>query len=199
MYRSDASELRERLSSALDPSPAHRPASGDRLAGVLIPMIGGPSPSLVFTRRTDELPRHPGEISFPGGLEEEGDADVRETALREFEEELGVPRSTVQLLGALPPVHTTVSAILVVPLVGALVDRPTFRPSVGEIAEVLEFPLARLAEVEAEVEIARAGGVHRGHAFELDGRTIWGATARILHSFLAIVRDRAPWALGPVP
>ena len=181
-------DVRARLLQRLDQAPVAEPNQGDRLAAVLLPFIDGSDPSLVFTQRTDELPRHAGEISFPGGLAEEGDdGELRRTALRETHEELGLDPSRVEVLGALAPIHTVVSGILVVPFVGMLDGRPSFRPNAGEIAEVLEFPLGRLAAAEATVEWQLDDHVYRGFAYELDGRTIWGATAWMLHEFLDLL------------
>jgi 8-oxo-dGTP pyrophosphatase MutT (NUDIX family) len=180
--------LRSLLADTLDPEPRSQPGPGEHLAAVLVPIIEGQDPWVVFTRRTDELPRHAGEISFPGGLSHGGDAAPRDTALRETEEELGLSPSDVQVLGALPPVHTFVSGILIVPFVGMLPPRPTFAPNAGEIAEVLQYPLARLAEAEREMELPRGDHVYRGFAYEMQDNTIWGATAFILHSLIEIVR-----------
>jgi 8-oxo-dGTP pyrophosphatase MutT (NUDIX family) len=188
MYPALRERMHARLRAGLDPDPRAKPGPATRIAAVLLPVIDGPDPGMVFTRRTDDLPRHPGEISFPGGMQEESDADAREAALREAEEELGIDPRAVEMLGALPPVHTVVSAILIVPFVGMLWERPRFRPDVGEIAEVLEFPVSRLLEAEAPVEWPIGDQVYRGFAYELDGNTIWGATAAILHGFLDTVR-----------
>ena len=181
-------DVRARLLQRLDQAPVVEPDEGDRLAAVLLPFIDGSDPSLVFTQRTDELPRHAGEISFPGGLaEEDDDGELRRTALRESHEELGLDPSRVEVLGALAPIHTVVSGILVVPFVGMLDGRPSFTPDTGEIAEVLEFPVRRLAAAEATVEWQLDDHVYRGYAYELDGRTIWGATAWMLHEFLDLL------------
>ena len=181
-------DVRARLLQRLDQAPAAEPNPGDRLAAVLLPFIDGSDPSLVFTQRTDELPRHAGEISFPGGLaEEDDDGELRRTALRESHEELGLDPSRVEVLGALAPIHTVVSGILVVPFVGMLDGRPSFTPDTGEIAEVLEFPVRRLAAAEATVEWQLDDHVYRGYAYELEGRTIWGATAWMLHEFLDLL------------
>lgn len=188
----DARELRRRLAARLDLEPAPRPAPGDRLAGVLLPIVEGPEPTVVFTRRTDHLPRHAGEISFPGGIRHDDDLSLRETALRETREELGVPSSAFEVLGGLPPVHTFVSGILIVPFVGMAVARPAFTPDAGEIAEVLEYPLARLVAAEAEIEFPRDGHVYRGFAYEMEGNTIWGATARILHELIELLGKEHP-------
>jgi 8-oxo-dGTP pyrophosphatase MutT (NUDIX family) len=189
MYRVD---LRSRFAEALDRDAHPKPAPGDRLAGVLVPIVEPADDTgdakIVLTRRTEHLPRHPGEISFPGGIRHEADADLRATALRESDEELGLPPSAVEILGALPAVHTFVSRILIVPFVGMLTGRPAFRPHAGEIAEVLEFGLADLLGAEATVSFERDGSVYRGYAYDMGDHTIWGATARILHDVLDIVR-----------
>lgn len=187
--------LRTALRAALeqDPSPSSNPK--DRLAAVLAPFVEGPEASLVFTVRSSDLSRHAGEISFPGGLQDPGET-LRETALREAFEEIGLDPETTDLLGALPPVHTFVSGILVVPFVGMLASLPALVVSEGEIEEVLTFSLARLAEVERTVEVAREPGrVWRGFAYELDGYMIWGATGWMLHSLLEIVRKEASWLI----
>jgi len=180
-------DLRAYLPALLDPRPSPQPEPGDRLAAVLIPVVG--DEELVLTRRTEHLPRHAGEISFPGGLAHEGDADLAATALRETQEELGLAPERVELLGALPPVHTFVSAILVVPFVGMLEDEPVFTPDEGEIAEVLRYPIAELVAAETTVEWPRDGHVYRGFAYPMaDGNTIWGATATILNELLDVLR-----------
>ena len=183
-------DLRAHLPARLEPRPAPQPDPGDRLAAVLLPVVG--DAELVFTRRTDHLPRHAGEISFPGGLVHEGDADLAATALRETHEELGLAPEGVELLGALPSVHTFVSAILVVPFVGMLVGEPVFAPDAGEIAEVLRYPIAELDAAETTVEWPRDGHVYRGFAYPMaDGNTIWGATAKIVNELLDVLRKEA--------
>src|SRR5918992_5570760 len=115
--------LVERLSASLAPAPETLPEGGGAPAGVLVPVIAGAAPSLVFTKRTEDLRRHPGEISFPGGLPHPEDADLRATALRETEEEIGVPAGSVEVVGTLPPISTFVTGILIVPFVGLLRSR----------------------------------------------------------------------------
>ena len=180
--------LRDRLRSALASDPAVEVPEGTRIAAVLLPLVGLEDPELVFTRRTDDLPRHPGEISFPGGMAEPVDDGPQATALREAEEELGIAPASVEVLGALAPVHTVVSAILIVPFVGVLSGEPAFRLHEGEVAEVLSYPLSRLLAAEALVEWPIGDQTYRGFAYEMDGNTIWGATAFILHDFLRTVR-----------
>ena len=184
--------LRDRLRSGLAADPGVEPPPGTRIAAVLLPLLllaGRPDdPQLVFTRRTEDLPRHPGEISFPGGMQEPSDDGPRAAALREAEEELGIPPASVEILGALDPVHTFVSAILIVPFVGMVSGEPAFRPDEGEIAEVLAYPLSRLLAAETLVEWPIGDQTYRGFAYDMDGNTIWGATAHILHDFLRTMR-----------
>src|SRR5438034_5565253 len=120
---------RERLRSVLHPVEriVPRPADADgRPAAVLIPVVAGDEPSVVFTKRTDDLPRHPGEISFPGGMRAPGDRDLLATALRETNEELGLAPDDVDVLGALSPLQTFTSATAIVPFVGTLAADPVF-------------------------------------------------------------------------
>jgi 8-oxo-dGTP pyrophosphatase MutT (NUDIX family) len=186
------------LRSALAQSPELLPEGFGRPAGVLLPLIAGPGepPSLVFTERTADLPRHPGEISFPGGMPDPDDDDLAATALREAREEIGIPEDAVEVLGVLEPLPTFVTGILIVPFVGLLHERPAFVPNPAEIAEIIEVPLATLDAVETEVEYRHDEGTWIGFAYEVDGGTIWGATGRILKGFLDVMRKEAPWMLS---
>jgi 8-oxo-dGTP pyrophosphatase MutT (NUDIX family) len=186
MVEMSSTTLLAGLSAALDHDPRHEPEHGDRLASVLVPIVD--DRSIVFTRRTEDLPRHPGEISFPGGIRHDDDGSALDTALREVEEELGIAPSSVDVLGALPPVPTFVSRILIVPFVGVLRAGRGFRPNPGEIAEVLTYRVDELMTAETQVEWRLGKGVYMGKAYEMEDHTIWGATAKILGSFLEIVR-----------
>lgn len=190
MYRAD---LRERLRANLDPAPSPVPQPGDRLAAVIALLVELPELALLLTKRADHLPRHPSEISFPGGLMDPGDADLVSTALREAREEIGLDPSLPELLGALPPVHTTVSGILVVPFVGMLVDPPVLSVDGKETDQVLTFTVDRLLEAEAVHELERPDGrTWRGWMYEVEGTTVWGATGRMLHDLLQILRKEMP-------
>jgi 8-oxo-dGTP pyrophosphatase MutT (NUDIX family) len=189
----DPAELRTLLGGALEEDPVHAPPPGDRLAAVLVPLVLRPAPALTFTVRASGLSRHPGEISFPGGLLDPGESPAQ-AALREAQEEIGLDPSLVDLLGALAPIHTHVSGILVVPFLGLIRDPVGWTVSDAEIAEVLSFPVPRLASVEAPMELPREGGGRwRGWSYELDGHTIWGATGWMLHALLDVMREEAPW------
>lgn len=191
-----APSLQNVLRSVLEPAPTHAPAPGDRLAAVLAPLVETPEPSLIFTVRSDALSRHPGEVSFPGGLVDEGESPA-DAARREAFEEIGLDPTLPRLVGALPPVHTYVSAILVVPFVGLLSIAPDLFAAEAEIKEIVRVPLARLAADEQPMELPRAdGGRWKGWAYPLEGHTVWGATGLMVHSFLEILRAEAPWTLN---
>ena len=169
---------------ALPVAPGAPLSPNETLAAVLLPVIDGVDPTIVFTKRTDELPRHAGEISFPGGLSHPEDSFPLDTALRETEEELGLSREAVDVVGSLEPLRTFTTGFMIVPFIGVLEPELEFTPNPREIAEVLEFPISRLMEVEREVNMSSDGATYFGFVYELDGRTIWGATARILHTLL---------------
>jgi len=160
-------------------------------------VVSTPEPRLVLTKRTDTLSRHAGEISFPGGLADEGE-EASAAALREAEEELGLASADVKLVGSLPPVHTRVTGILIVPFVGFLERDPRFTPNADEIADVLEFRLADLVSSGAETEFQYEGARFHTYVYEVDGHVIWGATARILWSFIDVL-DRAEGTDGAIP
>jgi len=190
-----APSLQDVLRSALEQSPAHAPAPGDRLAAVLAPLVESPEPSLIFTVRAEGLSRHPGEVSFPGGLVDEGETPA-DAARREAFEKIGLDPALPQLVGALPPVHTYVSAILVIPFVGLLKLPPDLFAAEAEIKEIIRVPLADLVAVEEPMELPRGdGSVWHGWAYPADGHTIWGATGLMVHSFLDVLRAEAPWTL----
>ena len=180
----------EVLRRALLPPLPDPPLPEGTPAGVLVPLVEGPNPSLLLTLRTELVLHHKGEVSFPGGVRHEEDPDLQATALRETEEELGIPSAAVEILGALPPVHTMVSGYVIVPYVGRLAELPSMSPSEVEVAEVLQLDLGRLAKAEREV-LAESG--RSWHAYELDGSLVWGATGRIVHSLLDVLRAEG-WA-----
>ncbi|HEY3209690.1 MAG TPA: CoA pyrophosphatase [Actinomycetota bacterium] len=180
-------ELRRIVPGLLDQATNDALPANTSLAAVLVPiLVATADPRVVFTRRTETLSRHAGEISFPGGLAEEGE-DAASAALRETEEELGLAPSDVELAGSLPRVHTRVTGILIVPYVGFLARDPRFTPNADEIADVLEFRLADLVAHGAESEFEHEGRTFQTHVYEVDGHVIWGATARILWSLIELL------------
>lgn len=152
-------------------------------------------PALVFTVRAAGLSRHAGEISFPGGLQDQGET-LQRTALRETHEEIGVDPSLPEVVGALGAMHTFVTGIVVAPFVG-MVDRlPPLTVSEAEIDEVVLLPVERLAVAERTVEYERpGGGVWRGFAYDVDGHTVWGATGWMVHMLLQTIRQETTWTI----
>jgi 8-oxo-dGTP pyrophosphatase MutT (NUDIX family) len=185
------------LLAALDPAPRHEPAPGDRAAAVLALVVLDPVPALLFTERDAALSRHPGEVSFPGGLRDPEDGTLVATALRETAEELGIDPTLPSVLGALPAVHTFVSGILVTPFVATVDALPPLVPSRGEIARAFTVPLADLVAVEEERVLHRDDrGTVRGWWYETAQATVWGATGFMVHDLLTLVRREAPWLLS---
>lgn len=185
---------REALVAALDPDPSPSPALGDRLAAVLVLLIEAPEPSLLFTERARSLSRHPGEVSFPGGLADPEDEDLAATALRETHEEIGIEPDTVDLLGALPAVHTFVSGVLVAPFVATVPALPVLHVAPAEIDRVVTVPVRMLDGVEESRELHREGGrIWRGWWYETPDVTVWGATGFMVHALLELMRRETPW------
>jgi 8-oxo-dGTP pyrophosphatase MutT (NUDIX family) len=134
----------------------------------------------VFTKRQDDLRRHPGEISFPGGRYDEGEPDLRATALREANEEIGLPDDAVEIVGALQPTPTIATGYAVYPFVGLIDAGRTWTPSANEVAEVLELPLDALLAGYGRRRLVRRGVPIRTDTYVVGDHLIWGATARIL-------------------
>jgi 8-oxo-dGTP pyrophosphatase MutT (NUDIX family) len=173
-----SSEIRELL---LDPKEAEGlDAHGRTDAAVLVPMHGWPeNPGLVLTERRSDLRRHAGEISFPGGRRDEGE-ELLDTALREAEEEIGLSRDNVEVVGALPPIGTFVTNYKVHPFVG-LIDRGLrFEPNPSEVESVLLASLDDLVAGYDRRRLVRRGVPIKTDTYLVSDKLIWGATARIL-------------------
>jgi 8-oxo-dGTP pyrophosphatase MutT (NUDIX family) len=168
--------------------PQHIPKGRLRPAAVLLPIYQrAGEETILFTRRTDHLEHHSGEISFPGGARHPGDPDLAATALRETEEEMGIARGDVELLGRLDDFYS-VHGYHVVPYVGTFAWPYPFRVNAEEIAEVIELPVARLRDpaIFHSEDWQHRGRVHPVHFFLIDGYQIWGLTAAILKQFLEL-------------
>lgn len=145
-----------------------------------------------LNRRTDEVEHHKGEISFPGGRKDDGDASLLQTALRETHEEMGIRPEDIEVLGELDEVQTT-SLFLVNTHVGAIPHPYEFHPSKSEVAAVLEVPVTALMDESNhrdEVRIVNEEPVS-SVAYAYNGDLIYGATARILRRFLELL-EAAP-------
>jgi 8-oxo-dGTP pyrophosphatase MutT (NUDIX family) len=149
-------------------------------AAVLVPLyIGTDGLHAVFTMR-----RHPGEVSFPGGRQDDDETDLRLTALREAEEEIGLPPSAVELVGALTPTPTIATNYAVYPFVGLIEPGHRWLPSAREVEEVLEFSVRDLRAGFGRRRLVRRGVPFRTDVYIVDEHLIWGATARILGELL---------------
>ncbi len=155
-------------------------------SAVLVPLYADPAGDVhaVFTRRRDDLRRHPGEISFPGGRRDEGE-ELQRTALREAHEEIGLPPDGVEIAGALEPTPTLVTNYAIYPFVGVIEPGFEWVLAPTEVAEVLELPLHALRAGRGERRLVRKGVPFRTTTFEVGAHTIWGATARIMADLLA--------------
>lgn len=158
-------------------------------AAVLVPLFNKEGNChLLFTKRTDQVKYHKGEISFPGGMVDEDDLGLENTALREAFEEIGLKKSDVQIIGALDDI-VTVTEFIVTPFVGLFPYPYPFETSPVEIAELIEVPLSFLLTEENfnERETTRMGRKEIIYAYQYGEHTIWGATARILKQFLDLI------------
>lgn len=185
-------DLAETLRAALAPPRPDPELPAGVPAAVVLPIVEAPVPALLFTRRTEDLRHHRGEVSFPGGARHDEDRDLLATALRETEEELGIPPSSHDVLGRLVPMQSAVSGYAVVPFVARLEGRPELRPNPVEVAEVLELPLERLAEVEVLERREWDGASYDTYIYRVDGQVVWGLTGRILHHLLRTL-EREGW------
>ena len=171
--------------AAHDPEPVSGPR---REAAVLVPVLEREGEHhLVFTKRADHLGEHPGQMSFPGGGVEPEDGDRLETALREANEEIGLPAEEADLVGRLDDIRT-VTEYAVSPFVAGVPDLP-YEPDEREVAEVVPLSLSGLLD-PANFEYETRSHPHYGdivvHYFHVDGYTVWGATGRILVQLLEL-------------
>jgi len=174
VYGDDGTEGREAASTA---------------AAVLIPVVLHDELSVLFTQRTAHLKSHAGQVSFPGGRAEPGDASAEYTALREAEEEIGLRRERVEVLGRLPDYRTR-TGFRVTPVIGTVVPPLELAPDPREVESVFEVPLDFLLdERNRERRTREFQGLQVGYyVYEYQGHVIWGATAGMLvnlHKMLA--------------
>ncbi|PHO05761.1 CoA pyrophosphatase [Rhodobacteraceae bacterium 4F10] len=153
-----------------------------RPAGVLVPIeMRNDIPHVILTKRASHLKHHPGQIAFPGGKQDDSDADVIAAALREADEEIGLPRENVEVLGTLPT-HETVTSFTMTPVLGRIKHPFTVKPEPGEVDEVFHVPLAHVTDPDLFSVQSRRWRGHRRSYFTVPFGPyyIWGATARIL-------------------
>ena len=144
---------------------------------------------ILFTKRTQKVEHHKGQISFPGGARDEGDRDLVDTVLRETYEEIGVKPEDVEILGELDRMGTITSNFLITPFVGIIPHPYEFTIARDEIEELVEVPVSALLDknnYRQELQVYE-GMTYPASFFEYKGKVIWGATARILKQFLDLV------------
>jgi len=197
--RAEAPLAREAVAAALSATllrPEHASAlevHGRVESAVLVPLfIRRDALHVVLTRRRDDLRRHAGEVSFPGGRRDDADADLCTTALREAHEEIGIPPEAVELVGALQPTPTIVTDYAIHPFVGLIEPGFPWERSEQEVAKVLELSLTDLRAGHTRRRMLRRGVPFRTDVYVVGDALIWGATARMLGDLL----DRAPPDLG---
>jgi len=178
----DRSRLRRRLAEA---GYQELPLQQMRPASVLIPLFrAGQEDRLLFTRRTDDLEHHAGEISFPGGGWEPDDVDLLATALRETEEEVGIRSADVTVYGRLDD-FVSIHDYRVTPYVGEFPFPYRYTANPAEIAEIIELPISLFLEegVWRQENRTHRGQVHPVDFYQVDGYQVWGMTAAILRRF----------------
>jgi 8-oxo-dGTP pyrophosphatase MutT (NUDIX family) len=153
---------------------------GKPTASVLVPLFEDEDGNLrvVLIKRPDTMPTHAGHIALPGGRPDPDDRDPVHTALREAEEEVGIPQDMVEIWGYLPAIHTVEYSLMVIPVVGSFDRRIELIPSPREVAGIFTPVLGELAEPDLWVFEVWEG--RRVWFFDLGGELLWGATARIL-------------------
>lgn len=187
--------LKAQLKMITNPRPGHRVyhevEDSCLKAGVLVllyPWSRGLH--LVLTRRTARVDFHQTQISFPGGRQEQGES-FEQTALREAHEEIGMPLSSIRILGELTPLYIPPSNYCIYPVVAATNERPDFKPSMHEVEEVIEVPLDHLLNPRnVRKEVWRFGGIEGVVPFYLyKSYKIWGATAMVLAEMVELLKE----------
>lgn len=183
--------LRDTIAAILERRhPREEIVPGYRQAAVLLPLYESEAGvHFVLTKRTERVPTHKGQISFPGGGFQDGDGSLITTALREAEEEIGLLRRDVDVVGVLDDTVTAASAHVVRPFVGFVPHPYAFQLDSFEIEQLIHLPLRPLLEPNCfrEEIWERDGLPHAVFFHEHDGHTIWGLTARILKQFVEVV------------
>jgi len=180
-------ELRTRLAAlAKNENRKQAVLEGYHTAGVLVPIVlGKGAPELLFTKRTEFVETHKGQVSFPGGMMDPDDGNVVRTALREAWEEVGIPASSVEVVGILDDLPTP-TGFIITPVIGIIQQLPSLAPNIHEVADVFQVPLSFFAAPEnGRTEIRDFRGKQQEvWYYESGSHTIWGATAMIVRSLL---------------
>ncbi len=170
-------------SSDFDLNPDVKIPEGKLTPAAVLIGVRADRQTVVLTKRSARLKHHPGQIALPGGKQDPGDATPIDAALREAQEEIGLPSNVVDVLGTLPP-HQTVTGYQVTPVLSVITDGFQSVPEAGEVSEVFEVPLAHLLDpAQYRVEGRHwQGRRRRYYTVPFGPYYIWGATARIMHA-----------------
>ena len=180
----------QRVKQALSQRQKSRVVDASRVsAAVLLPIYSKEGEyHILFTKRTESVKDHKGQISFPGGAYEEQDGTLFQTALRESDEEIGLPPETVELLGELDDLRTIGTSYVISPFVAAISWPYPLKLYAAEVEEIIEVPVSALLDkdcVRQGTEVLN-GQAFTAYFYHYQGKIIWGATARILSQFLDI-------------
>ena len=187
--------LRARVATVLDRRRKALTLEGRIRAAVLVLFVYRAGvPALVFGKKTEDVPHHKGQFSFPGGVVQHTDGSVVEAALREAWEEIRLPAEAVEVLGLLDDTETRATSFIITPVVGIVTEAVDFVPDGREIERVIEVPLETLADpaiFRAETW-ARGGESHEVYFYQVSpDDLVWGATARIVKQFLDMLAEEA--------
>ena len=192
--RTDTIEQIKEILRAREPAVIEDGASQYRQAAVLIPLFRDQDEyKVLFTKRTDRVDEHKGQISFPGGSVDEGDASYKETALREAFEEIGLLREDVRILGRTDDHFTVASNFIIHPFVGFIPYPYAFEINSHEVKRLIEVPFSSFVENPASTrrDVYEFEGVlYEGPVYDYQGDIIWGASARIMENFLEILGEK---------
>lgn len=197
--RKDLPQAIKEILSARTPKRIPDEKCSYKHAGVLVPIYRQEGDYMIlFTKRTNNLEHHKGQISFPGGSVDEEDNSVRDTALREAREEIGLIEEDVEILGRIDDTMTVVSDFIVHPFVGLIPYPYDFTINTDEVARLIKVPLKAFhpdnsgkgASFEFE------GKTYRTPTYEYEGDVIWGATARIMEVFINVIAHKLPLREG---
>ncbi len=187
-------QVRDRFATLGPPRRSPREGNVDRASAVLAAVYEDDGDTwIILTRRSAALRVHSGEVSFPGGGQDPGE-DLRDTARREACEEVGLDGDLIEIIGELDHLSTITSNSFIVPFVAILSARPDLQASPAEVEAVLRVPLAELLDPATfrEERWDLFGAERSMWFFELEGDTVWGATAAMLRQFLGFVTGTVP-------
>jgi 8-oxo-dGTP pyrophosphatase MutT (NUDIX family) len=179
-------------SKRFDERFVHENRAGARLGAVLIPLYFNQGElSVVLMKRPNYNGTHSGQVSFPGGKHEEEDSDLEFTALRESQEEVGLPPEKVEVIGQLTDLYIPPSNFLVHPFVGFVRELPDLVPDQHEVESILQVPISHFSDhpfKEKDIKITEHFSLNAPY-YEVDGHTVWGATAMILAELQQVLRE----------